>query len=188
MALPWYIPLLIFVARIGDVSLGTMRMILVLSGSRWLAALLGFFEVCIWALAVGGMISYLSEPIALFAYAGGFACGTLVGIRIEERIAIGYRLIRVINADMSRHTSEELREQGGFRVTRIEGSGRNGPVEIAFLVVKRKDLKRALGLIEQVSPDSFVSVERADRASGEAFGPESAVARRGLGKMGGVRK
>lgn len=183
-----YIPVLIFCARICDVSLGTMRMILVISGSRWLAAVLGFFEVIIWALAVGGMIRFLTEPFALMAYAAGFACGTLVGIRIEERIAMGFRLVRVINSDMSLHVSEALREQGGFRVTRIEGSGRGGPVEIAFLVVKRRDLRRSLEMVQEIAPDAFITVERADRATGAAFSDDLGVAKRSLGKMGGVRK
>lgn len=183
----WYIPPLIFLARICDVSLGTMRLILLIQGSRWWAALLGFWEVVIWALAVGGMVSFLHQPLALAAYAGGFAVGTLTGSTIEHRIALGFRLIRVINADLERNVSSTLREHD-YRVTRIEGTGRSGPVEIAFLVVRRRVLNDALALIERIAPEAFVTVERADRASGAAFEADTRFARRAWDKAGGVRK
>lgn len=184
----WYIPLLIFLARICDVSLGTMRMILVISGARWLAAGLGFFEVLIWALAVGGVIKYLENPFALVAYAAGFAAGTLVGSTIESRIAMGHRLVRVISPNLDADISGALRRHD-YRVTKIDGSGRSGPVEIAFLVVRRRDLPEALALIEQIDPEAFITVERADRASSaSAIKPDPGIARRALGKMGGVRK
>lgn len=185
----WYIPPLIFLARVCDVSLGTMRLILIIQGSRWWAAFLGFWEVIIWALAIGGMISNLSldQPFALIAYAAGFASGTLVGSTIEHRIALGYRLIRVINSNLENNVSGALRDHD-FRVTRIEGTGRSGPVEIAFLVVKRRDLADALGIIERLAPEAFVTVERADRASGAAFDDDGRIARRAWGKAGGVRK
>jgi uncharacterized protein YebE (UPF0316 family) len=183
----WYIPPLIFLARICDVSIGTMRLILLIQGSRYWAAFLGFWEVIIWALAIGGMLSFLSNPFALVAYAAGFASGTLAGSAIEHRIALGYRLIRVINANLENNVSGALRDHD-FRVTRIEGTGRSGPVEIAFLVVKRRDLLEAMRLIEHIAPDAFVTVERADRASGAAFEADSRLARRAWDKAGGVRK
>jgi uncharacterized protein YebE (UPF0316 family) len=183
----WYIPPLIFLARICDVSLGTMRLILIIQGHKWWAALLGFWEVIIWALAVGGMIAFLTNPFALVAYAGGFAAGTLAGSSIEHRIALGYRLIRVINANLALNLSGALREHD-LRVTRIEGTGRSGPVEIAFLVVRRRDLTETLELIESLAPESFITVERADRASGSAFEADARLARRAWDKAGGVRK
>lgn len=164
----WYIPLLIFGARIIDVSVGTIRMIFLVSGSKYIAAGLGFVEVIVWVLAVGGAISYLTNPVALLAYAGGFATGTLVGVGIEQRLALGYRIIRVINSKAGLDVSGHLRE-AGYRVTRIDGFGMRGPVEIAFLVVRRRVLADAIGLIERFAPEAFVSVERADRATGAAF-------------------
>jgi len=183
----WYIPPLIFLARICDVSLGTMRLILIIQGHAWWAAFLGFWEVVIWALAVGGMIAFLTNPLALVSYAGGFAAGTLVGSAIERRLALGYRLVRVINAKLELNLSAALREHD-LRVTRIEGAGRSGPVEIAFLVVRRRALAETLDLIERLAPRSFVTVERADRASGAAFDADASLARRAWDKAGGVRK
>lgn len=164
----WWIPILIFFARICDVSIGTVRMIFVINGHRWLAACLGFFEVSIWALAVGGMVTHLTEWTPIVAYAAGFATGTLVGMTIEDRIAVGYRTVRVINAEPSIHVSESLREKG-YRVTRVDARGGRGPVELAFLVVRRRAMPDTLELINEIAPEAFISIERTDRASGECF-------------------
>lgn len=164
----WWIPFLIFFARICDVSIGTVRMISVINGHRWIAACLGFFEVTIWALAVGGVVTHLNEWTALAGYAGGFAAGTLIGMTIEDRIAVGYRTVRVINAEQSIDVSEALREKG-YRVTRVDAKGGRGPVELAFLVVRRRAMPETLRLINEVAPDAFISIERTDRAAGQCF-------------------
>jgi len=164
----WYVPFLIFGARICDVSIGTVRMIFVIGGHRYIAAALGFFEVMIWAMAIGGLIRFLTEPPALVAWGAGFACGSLTGMYLEERIAIGFRMVRVITSDLGQNISSLLRERG-FRVTRIEGEGLRGPVEIAFLAVRRRDLHQVLSAIDEVAPDAFVTVERADRAGGASM-------------------
>ncbi len=170
MDIAWYIPPLIFSARVFDVSLGTIRMVLVIANHRYLAAVLGFFEVLIWAMAVGGVIKYLDNPFALVCYAGGFAAGTLVGMIIEDRIALGYRVVQIINRDPELRVAESLRSKD-YRVTRLEGAGRDGPVEIAQAVIRRRHLQRVLGLVNSIAPEAFVTIERADRPSGGAFAP-----------------
>ncbi len=162
--MPWFIPLLIFLARIADVSLGTTRMIFVINGHRYIAAVLGFFEVLIWALAVGGVLHYLENPIALVSYAAGFAAGTLVGMEIEQRIAIGYRMIQVFNRDLSVDVCGKLRSKG-LRVTYVPAQGLSGAVEMAHVAVKRKELHRVLEIIRNVAPDAFVTVQHAERAT-----------------------
>jgi uncharacterized protein YebE (UPF0316 family) len=159
----WWLPILIFLARIVDVSIGTMRMILVINGHRFIAAGLGFVEVVVWVLAVGGVIAFLTNPLALLAYGLGFAVGTLVGMVLEEKIALGYRMIRVVNRDPTKQLASGLRERG-YMVTQVPGEGRDGAVEIAFLGVKRRCLRRALADIEEIAPRSFVTIERSDRA------------------------
>lgn len=179
----WYIPWLICLARICDVSIGTVRMILVINGQRYTAALLGFFEVIIWVLAVGGAIKYLEHPSALIGYGVGFAVGTLFGMALEERIALGCRLVRVVNPDRSVHVAKTLRDRG-YRVTEIEGHGLRGPVEVAFLVIKRRKLRRVLSLIEGAAPNAFVTVERADQAKGQIFTPDPRMARPSWARFG----
>lgn len=183
----WYIPLLIFLARILDVSVGTIRMIFVIAGWRYRAAALGFIEVLIWALAIGGLIQYITHPLALLAFAGGFATGSIVGMSIERKLALGTRVVRVINRDANINLPDELREHG-YRVTRVMGEGKDGPVELCFAVVRRRSLPEILGLIEQHAPDAIITVERADHASDAAFGSTYSQRRSILFGIGGVRK
>lgn len=90
------IPCFIFIARILDVTLGTVRIIFVSKHMKSLAPLLGFFEVLIWLLAIGQIMQNLTNPINYLAYAAGFAMGNFVGIQIESRLAMGVVLIRVL--------------------------------------------------------------------------------------------
>ncbi|MEC9373709.1 MAG: DUF5698 domain-containing protein [Planctomycetota bacterium] len=191
----WYVPFLIFLARICDVPLGTIRMILVVQGHRWVSAILGFFEVMIWALAVGGVIAYLTNPFALVGYAAGFACGTLIGMSIEDRIAIGHRIVRVFNTQPDRNISQQLWDRG-YRVTRVEGLGKNGPVEIAFMVTRRKNVAAIRKAVMELAPEAYITLERCDRPSGGTtnaalagtLNGESGVTRKAWGRMALVRK
>jgi len=161
----WYIPLLIFLARICDVSIGTVRTILVIAGNKWLSPLLGFVEVIIWVLAIGGVIRYLDNVWALLGYGAGFAAGVYIGMMIEARLALGYRMVRVVYPDSGGDLSRQLRERG-YRVTRVQGSGRDGPVEIAFMVVRRKAVHALRQAIAELAPRAFLTVERVERPSG----------------------
>jgi len=184
----WYIPILIFFARIADVSIGTIRMIFVIAGWRFRAAALGFVEVVIWALAIGGLVQSIANPILLLAYAGGFSAGNLVGMYIESRLALGTRVVQVINRDTSGDLPTRLREQG-FRVTTVSGKGRDGPVELAYAVVKRRALPEMMALIDEMAPKAIVTIERADHASDSAFGLTGFNRRRWMMPgMSGIRK
>ncbi|GAB5495595.1 MAG: DUF2179 domain-containing protein [Phycisphaerales bacterium] len=174
----WYIPLLIFTARICDVSLGTVRTVFVVSGYRKISVLLGFFEVLIWVLAIGGVMKYLPNPFAVAGYAGGYATGIFVGMMVEDKIAVGLRMIRVINPNPAIDVSKLLRERG-MRVTRIEGAGQKGPVEVSFSVVKRRRILEVRNLLNENAPEAFITIERVDRADGAVptNGPENPESR-----------
>jgi uncharacterized protein YebE (UPF0316 family) len=182
----WYIPLLIFASRVIDVSCGTLRTIMVVQGLRWQPALLGFFEVVLWTLAVSGVIKYLEHPLAILGYAGGFATGVMVGSTIENFFALGFRVVRIISDDLAESVSARLRDHG-WAVTRLDGEGKNGPVEIAFLVIRRRDLKRLLAQVGAIDSEAFVTVERAEKPSGGAY--FSTPRRRGAwGRLATLRK
>ncbi|MEQ8850399.1 MAG: DUF5698 domain-containing protein [Phycisphaerales bacterium] len=188
----WYIPIMIFVARIGDVSIGTVRTVFVISGYRKISVVLGFFEVLIWVLAVGGVIKYLPNPFAVIGYAGGYATGILVGMLIEDKIALGLRMIRVINPDSGVNVAAQMRERG-FRVTRVEGSGQNGPVEVSFLVVPRRRVPELRQIIAELAPRAFITLERVDRTDGavpvnSTSQPDSRFNRRFFERLMPVRK
>lgn len=166
--MPWFLPVLIFLARILDVSIGTVRIITVTKGHKWLSAALGFCEVAIWIFAVSAVIVNIRESLlTVFAYAAGFSVGTLVGMIIEEKLAIGTQVVRIVNRDAEFDLSSFLRAKG-FMVTRVEAHGSMGPSELSFLVVPRKRTQAILDLVAQSCPSAFVTIEDVRRSSAEA--------------------
>jgi uncharacterized protein YebE (UPF0316 family) len=158
----WYtwvfLPLLIFVARVIDVSLGTLRIIFTARGKRQLAPLLGFVEVFIWVAVISQMVRGVNHVVAYLAYAAGFAAGNYVGMWIESRLALGTVVLRVILAQAGDVLADSLHE-AGYGVTRVDGQGANGPVKLIYTIVRRKDLPGVLEVIHQTTPKAFVAVE-----------------------------
>jgi uncharacterized protein YebE (UPF0316 family) len=169
----WFIPPLIFCARICDVSIGTVRTMLMLQGYRLPASLLGCVEVTIWVLAVSGVLKYLDEPLAIIAYAAGFGTGVYIGVWIENRLALGYRMVRIVCGDDTVHLPDHLRAKG-YRVTQVDGRGREAHVHIVFAVIRRRELPTLRQAVAEVAPGAFVTVERVDRPTGSNFGEASA--------------
>lgn len=151
-------PLLIFGLRIVDVSLATVRHLLAMRNARKAVPILGFFESLIWVLAVGTAIQHLDSPLHLLGYAGGFASGTVVGLWIEEKMALGLATIQVISREGGVEVAEALRDMG-FGVTEFAGQGREGRVEVIQTVIRRRQIRDALAVVDAWDPDAFVSVE-----------------------------
>jgi uncharacterized protein YebE (UPF0316 family) len=149
--------LLIVVLRMADVSIGTIRIILLTRGSRWRASGLGFIEVLIWVFAVALVVQDLDDPVRMIAFAIGFSLGTLLGATIERWLAIGSVLVQAAAPVTSPSSAEDLRSRG-FRVTEVNGEGRDGEVRIVVLVLPRKDLRTALRTIQSVNPAALVTV------------------------------
>jgi uncharacterized protein YebE (UPF0316 family) len=152
------LPLLIFLARIVDVSLQTIRIVSISRGIRWLAPLVGFFEVLIWLLAISQIMKTVSHPVAYIASAGGFAAGTAIGQAIERRLSLGMVLVRVITPSSSQELRRRLRDLS-FGFTHVPAQGAEGPVEIVFTVIRRQHLQQVQEIIREVLPDAFYSVE-----------------------------
>ena len=157
-ALP-YGPLLIFVLRLIDVSLGTVRMIVAVRGQRRIAALVGFVEVLIWVVAVGSTLQHLGSPYHVLGYAAGFAAGTYVGILAENGLALGTVVVRAIVPDDANGATAQALRAEGYAVTEVDGRGQDGPVDILNTVVERKEAPHVIDLIEARAPRSFVTVE-----------------------------
>lgn len=155
----WVIlPVLIFLARIMDVSIGTLRLIFVARGFKFYAPLLGFFEVIIWLLAIGQIMQHLDNFMAFIAYGLGFAMGNYVGIMLEERLSLGSVVLRIIPKKDTTELIEYLRESD-FGVSSIDIEGKSGQRKMIFMILKRKDLKDALKIINAYNPNAFYSVE-----------------------------
>lgn len=147
----------IFFARVSDVTLATLRILMLMRGESLKAAAIGFFEVTIYILALARVIDSLDDPIRLVVYALGFATGNFVGSNIEERLAMGFATAQVISVNKSGELAEMAREEG-FGVTVLEGCGREGTHHILHILLKRKDLPCFLQLIRKVDDQAFVSV------------------------------
>jgi len=152
------LPLLIFFARIFDVTLGTIRIVFVSRGKKFLAPLFGFFEVLIWLLAIGQIMKNLSNAVCYVAYAGGFAAGNFVGLYLEEKLAMGSQVIRAIISQDASELVESLRARG-YGVTIVDGKGISGKVNLIFMIIKRSELRKVVGFIQEFHPGAFYSVE-----------------------------
>ncbi|MBN1780243.1 DUF2179 domain-containing protein [bacterium] len=167
----WVIlPLLIFIARVVDVSIGTIRIIFLGRGSRYLAPVLGFFEVFIWLLAIRQVLANLSNIFCYIGYAAGFAMGNFIGMIIDDRLAMGKVVVRVITQDDAGLLIASLRRKG-FGVTHVPAEGSRGQVSLIYTVILRSDLDSALRCVKKYNPNAFYTIENI-RLSNEGIFPE----------------
>lgn len=152
--------LLIFCLRLTDVSLGTVRTILVTRGMRKVAALMGFVEVTIWVVAITRVLGNMDNVISILAYSGGFACGTLLGMGIEERLALGHVRVRIISMEKGQEVAQNIRD-AGYGATLVRAEGQSGPVYMVDVVVARKQIQEINRLVNQVDATAFMTVEDA---------------------------
>lgn len=152
------IPLLIFLSRLADVSLGTIRLIFISRGMKYLAPIVGFFEILIWLLAINQIMNNLSNPVCYVAYAGGFSMGNFVGILIAEKLSLGVVLIRIVTKKDATELVGYL-ESAEYGVTSVDGRGATGPVMILFTIVPRREVKKVVDLISKFNPRAFFTIE-----------------------------
>jgi uncharacterized protein YebE (UPF0316 family) len=148
----------IFLSRICDVSLGTMRIVFISRGYRIAASIIGFFEVTIWILAVGQVIRNINTPILLLAYAGGYASGSYLGMYIESKMRLGNVILRIITKVDASELVKYLRDNN-YGVTTVEAQGAMGKVHLLFMVLRRKNLEHTLNIVKKYNPRAFLSIE-----------------------------
>ncbi|MBE0655301.1 MAG: DUF2179 domain-containing protein, partial [Bacteroidales bacterium] len=160
----WVIlPLLIFVSRIMDVSIGTMRLIFVSKGFKYIAPILGFFEVTIWLLAIGQIMQHLNNTMCYIAYGAGFAMGNYIGIVLEEKMSIGTVLIRVMPKYETTELIQKLRDLE-FAVTTVNVEGMTGQVKMLMSIINRKHVKEYVAVVNQFNPKAFYTIEDVNAA------------------------
>jgi uncharacterized protein YebE (UPF0316 family) len=162
------LPLLIFFARICDVTLGTIRVIFISKGFKYIAPVIGFFEVIIWLLAIGQVMNNVTNVASYIAYGAGFATGTFVGMAIEEKLSLGTVIVRVITNQEANDMVEYLRGHN-YGVTVIGATGSTGPVQVLFMVIKRQDVGSVTGIIRKFQPNAFYSIEDVKSAAEGVF-------------------
>lgn len=168
------LPLLIFLARVVDVTIGTLRIILVSKGNKVLAPILGFFEILIWVVAIGQIMNNLNNYINYIAYAGGFAMGSYIGMLLEEYLAMGSLVVRVISPMNGENLVKAFKEKG-YGATRVEGEGSMGRVQLVYSIVKRDDMPEVTKIIQGFNPKAFYSVEDVRKVSAGIFPTKSPI-------------
>jgi len=174
---PW-LPLVIFVAELAVVTCGTMRVIFTARGMKYLAPMLGFFEITLWLFAIGQIMQNLTDFRCHLSFAAGFTCGNFLGIFLEKKLALGNLVVRIITPKDAQPLLAGLKS-AHFGLTTIDAEGANGPVKIIFTVIQRREQQHVVSLIRRFDPQAFYSVEEVRVAQAGVF-PESRPWVRGL--------
>lgn len=176
------LPLIIFFSRLCDVSLGTLRHVFISKGYRKIVPLLGFFEVLIWILVIAQVMKNLNNVACYLAFAGGFATGTYVGLLIEERLALGLQVIRIITNQNCDELLEDLKHEN-HGVTVVDAQGAMGPVKMIFTIVKRKNVQHIISIIRSHNPTAFYSIEDIKNISQGVFAAGAGSSLLSISKM-----
>lgn len=162
--------LFIFLARVVDVSLGVFRLLLLTRGYAIPAAAIGFVEVSVFVFALGTVFAGgFTDYIKIIAYAGGFATGNLVGMKIEGNMAVGYVVIQMFPEKEHSEKLRSLLREHNYGVTVIPGEGKCGPREILVATIKRKDLCDIIDIMEEVAPNTFYNTSDIRSIHGGVF-------------------
>ncbi|MGV9141754.1 MAG: DUF2179 domain-containing protein [Promethearchaeota archaeon] len=168
------LPILIFIGRVADVTLGTLRIIFISQGKKSLAPLVGFFEVLIWLFAVGQIFSNLTNFLYYITYAGGFAMGNYIGLVIENKISLGLLSLTLIVRDNPENLINELNENR-YGINSISAEGTKGIVKLLVVVIKRKSLPNVLKIVRSNNPKAFISIENVQSVKGGIFPGKSKI-------------
>jgi len=162
------LPLMIFLFRIIDQSIGTIRLIFSAKGMKHLAPFFAFFESFIWLIAISQIMKDVGNIISYLAFAGGFATGNYLGIILEEKLSVGNVVIRVIPRHDTSALIAFLRENH-YGVTSVDVDGSMGPTKMLFTTIRRKDAKRVIEIIQQFNPQAFYTIDEVKTVSGGYF-------------------
>lgn len=165
------LPLLIFLARICDVSISTIRIIYMLGGRRYASTILGFFECFIWLMAIRQIFQHLDNWVCYVAYPAGFASGIFVGMLIEEKIAYGKVIMRIITRKDVLPFIQFLNQQN-FRYTKVDAEGPDGHENLVFIVLQRERLDELLKKLKEILPTAFYTIEKVKAAAESGALPE----------------
>lgn len=161
--------LLIFTSRVVDVSLTTIRTLLVVKSMKVYAAIIGFFEISIYVMALNTVMNNLDNPLNLLTYALGFSCGTYVGIVIENKIALGNLSIQIVPSNSQDKGLKALLRKEGFATTVVIGEGLHGDREILFLTINRKRLGEIKDIVYGYDERAFMTVNDVHSLTGGHF-------------------
>jgi len=154
----WIAAFGIFFLRVLETSLDTLRVLFVMRGRKAIVWAIGFFQSSVFVLAIASVISDLNNPLKIFGYAAGFATGNVVGMWIEEKLAIGHIQMIIVSSNLGTAIAEKIRGEG-FAVTEIPARGRNGMVTMLSCSVFRRNVQKIHKLVNQIDANAFITTE-----------------------------
>ena len=152
------LPALIFISRVFDVTIGTLRIVMVSKGQKFWAPVLGFFEVLIWLIAISKIFQNLDNWVCYITYAAGFATGNYIGLILEEKLAVGIVKIQIITRKKANKLINNL-ITAGYGITHHEAEGSNETVSIIYSIINRKEIQKVEEIIVSTNPKAFYSIE-----------------------------
>jgi uncharacterized protein YebE (UPF0316 family) len=152
------LPIFIFLSRILDVTIGTVRIVMVSKGQKIWAPFLGFFEVFIWLIAISKIFEDLDNWVCYVTYAAGFATGNYIGLILEEKLAVGIVKIQIITRKRAVALIENLSD-AGFGNTHHEAKGSTENVSIIYSIIKRTEIQAVEKIVQKTNPNAFYSIE-----------------------------
>lgn len=150
--------LIIFVVRLISITFDTLRFMMTMRGKKGLAWIFGFFDSVLFVLTVGAVLNDLSNPLYVIGYAAGFSTGTVVGMAVERKLAMGYTQMSIVSKTLDDSVTKALRDQD-FAVTAIPAVGKDGPVQMSSLTARRKDVSKIEKIILEADPAAFITIE-----------------------------
>ncbi len=160
--------LFVFCMRLIDMSLDTIRLLFVMRGRKLLAGAIGAAQAAVFILAVSAVLSGPLNPFTVVGYALGFGAGVIVGMFAEERMAIGYAMMRAYSPSSGKEIAAALR-QAGYAATEIEARGKDGRMTVVNTIVARRDVQAVRRVIDSVDGSAFVTVDEQRSLHGGFF-------------------
>ena len=157
--------LFIMSLRIIDVSLATVRTLMIMQGRVWPSGAIGFVESTVWVIAISFVVQNLNNPWNILGYAGGFALGNMIGIVIEKKIGLGFIQAYIVSLKKAGEIADLLRKKN-FGVTKLPGEGSTGNVSILMILTLRKRQKELMKLVDHLDHTAFVSINSATPSRG----------------------
>ena len=149
--------LLIFGLRVLGIAISTLSTLMTVQGRKFYAVAAGFFSSLVYVIAIGKVVTNLNNVWNVLAYAGGFAGGTLIGMMLDQRLALGFAEVRFISTENGHNLADALRETG-FGATELKGYGRERTVGVVTVLCPRKDVKDVLEIGQQIDSNAIVTV------------------------------
>ncbi len=152
--------LYIFLARLIDVSIGTVRTILTVQGKRKMASILAFIEVMIWFYVAANALDNAGDSVLIpISYAGGFALGTFIGSYITSKYVDGYLGLWIITKNNNTKLINSLRKSGyGISIVDLKKTKDNIKKDLILIATKKKSLKEITLLVKKYDSNAFITV------------------------------